>query len=249
MVAQMRAAAGGRPYKNYWLGEKMSTIQVENLMKEYGSGEARVTAVAGIDLAIESGAFMAIMGESGSGKSTLLSVMGALNTPTSGKYRVDGIDVYALDQDERADFRMKFLGFVFQSFHLIPYLSLGENVMLPLAPLNMKGKEKRDRAEEALHRVGLTGKSHRLPSQISGGEQERVAIARAIVNHPPILLADEPTGNLDTKTSGEIMRLLRSLNSAGTTIIMVTHNPENVVFAHRVIHLKDGRMNNGHVPE
>lgn len=227
----------------------MSTIQVENLMKEYGSGEARVTAVAGIHLAIESGAFMAIMGESGSGKSTLLSVMGALNTPTSGKYRVDGIDVYALDQDERADFRMKFLGFVFQSFHLIPYLSLGENVMLPLAPLNMKGKEKRDRAEEALHRVGLTGKSHRLPSQISGGEQERVAIARAIVNHPPILLADEPTGNLDTKTSGEIMRLLRSLNSAGTTIIMVTHNPENVVFAHRVIHLKDGRMNNGHVPE
>ena len=227
----------------------MSTIQVESLIKEYGTGEARVTAVGGIDLDVQSGTLLAIMGESGSGKSTLLSMLGALNTPTSGTYKVDGVDVYSLGQEERADFRRKFLGFVFQSFHLVPYLSVRENIMLPLAPVKMKGKEKRDRAEEALHRVGLAGKSHRLPSQISGGEQERVAIARAIVNQPPILLADEPTGNLDTKTSGEIMRLLQSLNSAGTTIIMVTHNPENAGFAHRVIHLKDGRIDNGRVPE
>ena len=227
----------------------MSTIQVQSLMKEYGTGEARVTAVGGIDLDVQSGTLLAIMGESGSGKSTLLSMLGALNTPTSGKYKVDGVDVYSLGQEERADFRRKFLGFVFQSFHLVPYLSVRENIMLPLAPVKMKGKEKRDRAEDALRRVGLAGKSHRLPNQISGGEQERVAIARAIVNQPPILLADEPTGNLDTKTSGEIMRLLQSLNSAGTTIIMVTHNPENAEFAHRVIHLKDGRINNGRVPE
>jgi putative ABC transport system ATP-binding protein len=227
----------------------MSTIQVESLIKEYGSGEARVTAVGGIYLDVQSGTLLAIMGESGSGKSTLLSMLGALNTPTSGTYKVDGVDVYSLGQEERADFRRKFLGFVFQSFHLVPYLSVRENIMLPLAPVKMKGKEKRDRAEEALRRVGLAGKSHRLPNQISGGEQERVAIARAIVNQPPILLADEPTGNLDTRTSGEIMRLLQSLNSAGTTIIMVTHNPENAGFAHRVIHLKDGRINNGRVPE
>ncbi len=223
----------------------MSTIQVESLIKEYGSGEARVTAVGGINLEVQSGTLLAIMGESGSGKSTLLSMLGALNTPTSGKYRVDEVDVYSLGQEERADFRREVLGFVFQSFHLIPYLSVRENIMLPLAPVKMKGKEKRDRAEEALQRVGLAGKSTRLPNQISGGEQERVAIARAIVNQPPILLADEPTGNLDTRTSGEIMRLLQSLNSAGTTIIMVTHNPENAGFAHRVIHLKDGKISNG----
>jgi putative ABC transport system ATP-binding protein len=169
-------------------------------------------------------------------------MMGALNTPTSGKYRVDEIDVYALGQEERADFRRNFLGFIFQSFHLVPYLTLRENVMLPLAPVKMKRKEKRGLAEEALCRVGLGGKTHRLPSQISGGEQERVAIARAIVNQPPILLADEPTGNLDSTTGREIMELLGDLNSEGQTIIMVTHNPENARYAHRIIQLKDGRV-------
>ncbi len=218
----------------------MSTIHVENLIKQYGSGESSVLAVRGINLEIESGALMAVMGQSGSGKSTLLSMLGALNTPTSGKYKVDDIDVYALSQEERADFRMKYLGFVFQSFHLVSYLTLRENVMLPLAPAKIKSREKRDWAESALQKVGLGGKSHRLPNQISGGEQERVAIARAIVNRPPILLADEPTGNLDTKTSEEIMCLLQSLNAGGMTILMVTHNPDNAKFAHRVIHLKDG---------
>ncbi len=220
----------------------MSNIQVENIVKQYGEGESRVLAVQGITMEVQSGALLAIMGASGSGKSTLLSIMGALNRPTSGTYRVDGIDVYALGQEERADFRRKYLGFVFQSFHLVPYLSVRENIMLPLAPSNLKGRQKRERAEEALERVGLRGKSHRLPNQISGGEQERVAIARAIVSQPAILMADEPTGNLDTRTSEEIMLLLQSLNQAGMTIIMVTHNPENAKFAHRIVNLKDGRV-------
>jgi putative ABC transport system ATP-binding protein len=218
----------------------MSNIHVDKIVKQYGNGESAVLAVQGINLEVESGTLLAIMGASGSGKSTLLSIMGALNTPTSGKYKVDDIDVYALHQEERADFRRKYLGFVFQSFHLVPYLSVRENIMLPLAPSKMKGKQKRDRAEEALEKVGLLGKSHRLPNQISGGEQERVAIARAIVSRPPILMADEPTGNLDTKTSEEIMLLLQSLNQAGMTIIMVTHNPDNAKFAHRIVSLKDG---------
>lgn len=217
-------------------------IQVDDLVKQYGNGETGVVAVQGIRFEIQSGELIAIMGESGSGKSTLLSMMGALNTPTSGKYCVEKIDVYTLGHEERADFRRKYLGFVFQSFHLIPYLTVQENVMLPLAPVKIKGKIKRAMADEAIARVGLAGKGHRLPSQISGGEQERVAIARAIVNHPPILLADEPTGNLDTKTSREIMALLQTLNAEGMTIVMVTHNPENAQFAHRIIQLKDGRV-------
>ncbi len=220
----------------------MSFLQVDSLVKQYGSGESAVMAVQGISFEVQSGELVAIMGQSGSGKSTLLSILGALNTPTSGKYTVDEINVYTLGQEERADFRRKFLGFVFQSFHLVPYLTVGENVMLPLAPVKMKGKQKRDLAEEALRRVGLAGKSHRLPSQISGGEQERVAIARAIVNQPAILLADEPTGNLDTQTSEEIMHLLQALNSDGMTIIMVTHNSVNAQFAHRIIQLKDGQI-------
>jgi putative ABC transport system ATP-binding protein len=217
-------------------------IQVDDLVKQYGNGETGVVAVQGIRFEIQSGELIAIMGESGSGKSTLLSMMGALNTPTSGKYCVEEIDVYTLGHEERADFRRKYLGFVFQSFHLIPYLTVQENVMLPLAPVKMKGKIKRAMADEAIARVGLAGKGHRLPSQISGGEQERVAIARAIVNHPPILLADEPTGNLDTKTGREIMDLLQALNAEGMTIVMVTHNPENTRFAHRIIQLKDGQV-------
>ena len=220
----------------------MGYVRVDNLIKQYGNGESAVQAVKGIDFKIQAGEMVAIMGESGSGKSTLLSMLGALNTPTSGKYIVDEIDVYALGQDERADFRRNFLGFVFQSFHLVSYLTVSENVMLPLVTAKRNGKDKRALAEEALARVGLGGKGKRLPNQISGGEQERVAIARAIVNTPPILLADEPTGNLDTKTSEEIMLLLKGLNADGMTVIMVTHNPMNAQFAHRIIQLKDGQV-------
>ena len=220
----------------------MSYIHAENLVKQYGTADAAVMAVGGMSFNIQMGEFVAVMGESGSGKSTLLSMMGALNTPTAGNYSVDGLEVYQLGQDQRADFRREFLGFVFQSFHLVPYLTLLENVMLPLATMKMSSKKKRALAEDALLRVGLNGKSHRLPGQTSGGEQERVAIARAIVNEPPILFADEPSGNLDTKTTREVMDLLKSLNEEGMTIVMVTHSPECAGYASRMLRISDGLL-------
>ena len=220
----------------------MSYIHAENLVKQYGTADAAVMAVGGMSFRIKMGEFVAVMGESGSGKSTLLSMMGALNTPTSGEYSVDGLEVYQLGQDQRADFRREFLGFVFQSFHLVPYLTLLENVMLPLATVKMSSKKKRALAEDALLRVGLNGKSHRLPGQTSGGEQERVAISRAIVNEPPILFADEPSGNLDTKTTREVMDLLKNLNEEGMTIVMVTHSPECAGYARRMLRISDGLL-------
>jgi putative ABC transport system ATP-binding protein len=223
----------------------MSYIDAKNLVKQYGTGEATVKAVDGISLRIDSGEFLAIMGESGSGKSTLLSMLGGLNSPTSGMFLVDGVDVYALTSDKRADFRKKSIGFVFQSFHLLPYLTLAENVMLPLAIVDISKKKKLVAASDALARVGLPGKADRLPSQISGGEQERVAIARAIVSRPPIILADEPTGNLDRRTGAEVMKLLTTLNHQGITVIMVTHSNEYAHYAQRLIRLSDGRLVNG----
>jgi len=220
----------------------MSYIKAENLVKHYGTGDGLVQAVRGITFEIEEGEFVAVMGESGSGKSTLLSMMGALNTPTEGNFLVDDIDIYNLSRDQRADFRREFLGFVFQSFNLIPYLTLSENVMLPLVTVKAKSSTKKAMAREALDRVGLGDMVHRLPSQISGGEQERVAVARAIVNNPPILLADEPTGNLDSKTSGDIMGLLKKLNTEGMTIIMVTHSEESARSARRILRIVDGHL-------
>jgi putative ABC transport system ATP-binding protein len=225
----------------------MSYIDAKNLVKQYGTGEATVKAVDGISLRIDPGEFLAIMGESGSGKSTLLSMLGGLNSPTSGMFLVDGVDVYALTSDQRADFRKKSIGFVFQSFHLLPYLTLAENVMLPLAIVDISKKKKLVAASDALARVGLPGKANRLPNQISGGEQERVAIARAIVNRPPIILADEPTGNLDRRTGAEVMKLLTTLNHQGITVIMVTHSNEYAHYAQRLIRLSDGRLVNGEV--
>lgn len=218
----------------------MSYISARNLVKTYGNGDAAVTAISEMNFAIASGEFIGVMGESGSGKSTLLSVMGAMNAPSSGSFVVDDIDVYRLQSEKRADFRREFLGFIFQSFHLVPYLTVLENVMLPLSIVKVGKKKKREMAEAALTDVGLLNKIHRLPNQISGGEKERVAIARAIVNQPPILLADEPTGNLDTKTSREIMSLLRKLNQDGMTIVMVTHSPECAKYAGRVLQISDG---------
>jgi putative ABC transport system ATP-binding protein len=220
----------------------MSYIRAEKLTKQYGTGDAAVMAVGGMSFNIQMGEFVVVMGESGSGKSTLLTMMGALNSPTAGNYRVDGLEVYELGQDQRADFRREFLGFIFQSFHLIPYLTLLENVMLPLATVKMSRQKKRALAEDALLRVGLNGKSHRLPGQTSGGEQERVAIARAIVNEPPILFADEPSGNLDTKTTRVVMDLLQSLNEEGMTIVMVTHSPECAGYARRMLRISDGLL-------
>ena len=220
----------------------MSYIVAEELIKQYGNGDATVTAVAGISFNINEGDFIGIMGESGAGKSTLLGMMGAMNAPTSGRLVVDDIDVYSLGQEQRADFRREFLGFIFQSFHLVPYLTVIENVMLPLAVVKAGKKKKWAMAEEALDQVDLLDKARRLPNQISGGEKERVAIARSIVNEPPVLLADEPTGNLDTKTTKEIMELLRQLNEAGMTIVMVTHSPDCAKYAQRVMTVSDGKL-------
>jgi putative ABC transport system ATP-binding protein len=220
----------------------MSYITAEKLFKKYGKGAATVTAVSDISFQIESGEFIGVMGESGAGKSTLLSIMGAMNAPTSGQFVVDDIDVYRLTQEKQADFRREFLGFIFQSFHLVPYLTVFENVMLPLTITKAGRKRKRDLVESALSQVGLLDKAGRLPNQISGGEKERVAIARAVVNEPPVLLADEPTGNLDSKTSAEIMKLLQRLNTAGMTIIMVTHSSECAQYARRLMQVSDGRL-------
>jgi putative ABC transport system ATP-binding protein len=220
----------------------MSYIVAEKLVKKYGKGAAAVTAVSDISFQIESGEFIGLMGESGAGKSTLLSIMGAMNAPTSGQFVVDDIDVYRLTQEKQADFRREFLGFIFQSFHLVPYLTVYENVMLPLTIIRAGRKRKRALVESALSQVGLLDKADRLPNQISGGEKERVAIARAVVNKPPVLLADEPTGNLDSKTSAEIMKLLQRLNAAGMTIIMVTHSLECAQYARRRMQVSDGRL-------
>ena len=220
--------------------EIMPLIEINNVKKHYTSGDETVEALRGVDISIEAGEFITIMGQSGSGKSTLLSVLGGMNHPTTGEVEMAGVKLYQLPGEKLADFRAENLGFVFQSFHLIPYLTAIENVMLPLAIVKMGTKAKKNAAGQALERVGLGDKLERLPNQLSGGEQERVAIARAIVNNPHILLADEPTGNLDSKTSDEVMALFQELNAAGQTVVMVTHNPDNGQYADRTIHLKDG---------
>ncbi|MEW6665918.1 MAG: ABC transporter ATP-binding protein [Thermodesulfobacteriota bacterium] len=220
----------------------MSYIQVNHLSKHYGGNGTLVKAVQDMTFEIAKGEFVVIMGPSGSGKSTLLSMMGALNAPSTGRYSVDGIDVYSLGTDQRADFRREYLGFVFQSFHLIPYLTVLENAMLPLTTVKGKVQIKRDMAAHALERVGMRDKARRLPGEISGGEQERVAIARAIANEPPVLLADEPTGNLDTRTSRGIMNMFQRLNTDGTTIVMVTHNSACAGYAGRLLRVSDGLL-------
>ena len=220
----------------------MALIEIKNVKKQYASGEDVVEALRGVDMSIESGEFITIMGQSGSGKSTLLSVLGGMNHPTAGEVEMAGVQLYQLPGEKLADFRARNLGFVFQSFHLISYLTAMENVMLPLAIVKMSTSAKKSAARQALDRVGLGGKLDRLPNQLSGGEQERVAIARAIVNNPHILLADEPTGNLDSKTSAEVMALFRELNEAGQTVVMVTHNPGNGAYSDRTIYLKDGMV-------
>lgn len=222
----------------------MSFVRVENVSKSYGEsgGESGCRVLSDITLEVEEGEFVCLMGPSGSGKSTLLTIVGAMNRPTEGKLIVDGIDVYGLADEQRADFRGQYLGFVFQQHHLLPYLNSIENAMLPLATLRLDGKEKRERALAVLERVGLGGKASRLPNQLSGGEQGRLAIARAIVNEPPLVLADEPTGTLDTQTGQEIMEVFLKLNEQGQTVFMVTHNPENAALAHRTVHIRDGAL-------
>lgn len=220
----------------------MALIEIQDVTKKYLGQEGEVAALQGVTFAIAEKEFVAVMGPSGSGKSTLLTMLGVLSSPTTGKVVIDNIDVYALSREQQADFRSEYIGFVFQQFQLIPYLTAAENVMLPLAITKLSNKEQFERAQHVLDRVGLKGKENRLPSQLSGGEQERVAIARAIINNPAIIMADEPTGSLDTKTGEEILQLFKDLNQEGLTIIMVTHNPDNLRHVGRAIRIRDGKL-------
>jgi putative ABC transport system ATP-binding protein len=222
----------------------LAFLEIDRVGKSYDTdGEGRLVRVlSDVSAEINEGEFVCLMGPSGSGKSTLLTIVGAMNHPSEGRVLIDGIDLYGLTDEKRADFRREYLGFVFQQHHLLPYLNAIENVMLPLATASAASSEKRDKAMRVLEKVGLSDKASRLPGQLSGGEQGRLAIARAIVNEPPLVLADEPTGALDSRTGREVMEVFLNLNAQGQTLFMVTHNPENARLAHRIINLKDGRV-------
>jgi putative ABC transport system ATP-binding protein len=217
-------------------------IEFQNVSKIYNSEDAPVHALNGVSLTVGEGEFVALMGPSGSGKSTLLTVLGGMNSPSAGHVLIDGIDVYALSPEKQADFRHEYIGFVFQQLQLLPYLTALENVLLALAISPMHRAEKVSRAREALARVGLSGKERRLPYQLSGGEQGRVAVARAVVNQPPLLLADEPTGNLDRATGAQVLDLLRELNRSGQTVVMVTHDAQAAASAERTVNILDGQI-------
>jgi len=222
----------------------MALVELVDVVKVYSMGEVEVRALAGVSLAVEAGDFVAIMGASGSGKSTLMNILGCLDRPTSGSYRLDGIDVASLDSNARAEIRNAKIGFVFQSFNLLARTSALENVELPLiyGTGAVGGGERLRRSARALAQVGLEGREHHYPSQLSGGQQQRVAVARALVTDPAILLADEPTGNLDTATSKEVMLLMRALNAAGKTIILITHEADIADWARRRVVLRDGEI-------
>jgi putative ABC transport system ATP-binding protein len=223
-------------------------IELRGVTKVYGSGHAAVHALAGVDLAIADGEFVAIMGPSGSGKSTAMNLIGCLDTPTAGDYLFKGISVGRLSRDQRTLLRRHFLGFVFQGFNLLPRTTALENVELPLIYRGLPQGQRRALAMSALKRVGLEGREHHTSAELSGGQQQRVAIARAIVTDPIVLLADEPTGNLDTKTSREIMELITSLNrDQGITVIMVTHETDIAAYAERIVRFLDGRVESDNV--
>lgn len=225
-------------------------IEVRQLRKIYGSGDTEVRALDGVDLTIESGEFVSVMGSSGSGKSTCMNILGCLDVPTSGAYQLYGVDVGGLSHDQLALLRRHYIGFVFQSFNLLARTSALENVELPLIYKGVKKRERVARAREALELVGLSEREDHTPAQLSGGQQQRVAIARALVTRPALLLADEPTGNLDSARSEEIMRLLQRLNTElGITIVMVTHEPEIARFTKRVLIFLDGKLVEDGSPE
>ncbi|TWP22833.1 ABC transporter ATP-binding protein [Apibacter muscae] len=216
-------------------------IHIENLKREFKMGSEIVQALKGINLTVQEGEFLTIMGSSGSGKSTLLNILGCLDQPSEGTYELDGVRVKNLSKDQLARIRNEKIGFVFQAYNLLPRTTCIDNAELPLMyNSTVSSKERKERAVTALKRVGLESRLTHVPSQLSGGQQQRVAIARALVNHPVILLADEATGNLDTKTSYEVMALFQELNEQGITIAFVTHEPDIALFSHRTIVLKDG---------
>ncbi len=219
----------------------MSLVEAQGISKTYTFGEVEVRALCPTNLTIEKGEFIAVMGPSGSGKSTLMNILGCLDKPTAGKYLLSGVDVGGLSRDERAEIRNRTIGFVFQGFNLLSRTAAIENVELPLLYGSVSAGERRDRAMAALGKVGLAGREHHHPNQLSGGQQQRVAIARALVNNAPIIFADEPTGNLDTRTSAEIMDLFVQLNTeANITVMLVTHEPDIAEYSKRIIRFLDG---------
>ena len=217
-------------------------IDVHELVKTYTVGTQSVPAVRGVDLQIRRGEYVAIMGTSGSGKSTLMNMLGCLDTPTAGSYRLAGVEVSTLTDDQLADIRNREIGFVFQTFNLLPRSTAAQNVELPLVYAGVKPAARHPRVEEAIRAVGLADRATHKPNELSGGQRQRVAIARALVNHPSLILADEPTGNLDSTTSDEIMGILGVLNGAGHTIVLVTHEPDIAARTRRIVRLADGRI-------
>ena len=222
---------------------KETIISVKHLVKDYKMGDLEVHALRGISMDVHKSDFVAIMGKSGSGKSTFMNIIGCLDVPTKGEYLLDGVDVGKMNKDQLANLRNKKIGFVFQSFNLLSRTSALENVELPLMyNSKISSREMKDRSVRAIESVGLAGRSHHFPSQLSGGEQQRVAIARALVNDPVVILADEPTGNLDTRTSVEVMSIFQQLNTKGITVIIVTHEPDIAAYTNRNISFRDGRI-------
>lgn len=217
-------------------------VEIKDICKIYNPGENEVRALDHVSVDIEEGEFVAIIGQSGSGKSTLMNMLGCLDVPTSGTYRLHGQDVSSLNDDELSDIRNREIGFIFQGFNLIPNLTALENVELPLIYRGVGKRERRELSGEALKRVGLAHRMNHRPSEMSGGQQQRVAIARAIAQAPPVILADEPTGNLDSGSTGEIMGVLKALHSDGRTVILITHDNEIAAQADRIIKIKDGRI-------
>ena len=218
----------------------MALVELKGIRKSFTLGSDEIEILHGVNLKVERGEFVAMMGPSGSGKSTTMNILGCLDRPTSGTYLLDGRDVGGLESDELASIRNSMIGFVFQGFNLLQKTTAAENVELPMLYAGIPAKERHERARAALAEMGLSDRTDHEPTQLSGGQQQRVAIARGIVNRAPILMADEPTGNLDSKTSDEIMRLFSKLNEEGRTIILVTHEPDVAAYAKRILHFKDG---------
>lgn len=220
----------------------MEIINAKNIHRKFGKGDLEVSVLKGIDMTVDEGEFVAIMGKSGAGKSTLMYQLSALDEPTNGEILIDNHDIIGLSEKERTRFRLNTLGYVFQDYALVPDLSARENVMMPLLMRNWKWKDAEEKADAAIDAVGMSGKYHNLPSQLSGGEQQRVAVARAIAGEPKILFADEPTANLDSVSGTQIIELISELHKKGQTVVMVTHEPEYTTEVDRIVHIEDGKI-------